>query len=164
MELPVIVTCGNLFWWFAFDGFLKLWRQFGIVFRIIILDVTFLLVLVSVLPSPLTIKLSRRLFKLRIDWSLNFSNVILCFTLRLWVDYFIYFEFNQSILLMDIFNGFSLVQGIGISNIYLKVTIERNWRSQNFDFKSLKNLFPGQFLESSNSCRYQLISKLFVPI
>ena len=28
-----------------------------------------------------------------------------------------------------------------MSNIYLKVTIEKIWRSQNFDFLSLKNLF-----------------------
>ena len=33
----------------------------------------------------------------------------------------------------------------GMSNIYLKVTIEKNWRSQNFDFLGLKNLSPGQF-------------------
>ena len=26
----------------------------------------------------------------------------------------------------------------GVPNIYLKVTIEKNWRSQNFDFLSLK--------------------------
>ena len=38
----------------------------------------------------------------------------------------------------------------GMSNIYLNVTIEKNWRSQNFDFLSLKNLSPGQFLGSSN--------------
>ena len=31
----------------------------------------------------------------------------------------------------------------GMSNIYLKVTIEKNWRSQNFDFLSLKDLSPG---------------------
>ena len=30
----------------------------------------------------------------------------------------------------------------GMSNIYLKVTIEKNWRSQSFDFLSLKNLSP----------------------
>ena len=34
----------------------------------------------------------------------------------------------------------------GMSNICLKVTIEKNWRSQNFDFLSLKNLLSGQFL------------------
>ena len=28
-------------------------------------------------------------------------------------------------------------------NIYLKVTIEKNWHSQNFDFLSLKKLPPG---------------------
>ena len=33
-----------------------------------------------------------------------------------------------------------------MSNIYLKVTIEKNWRSRNFDFVSLKNVSPGQFL------------------
>ena len=47
-----------------------------------------------------------------------------------------------------------------MSNIYLKVTIEKNWRSQNFDFLSLKNLSPGHFLENSNSQRYDLILKI----
>ena len=42
----------------------------------------------------------------------------------------------------------------GIPNIYLKVTIEKNWRSQNFDFQSLKNLSQSRFLGSSNSRRY----------
>ena len=42
----------------------------------------------------------------------------------------------------------------GISNIYLKVTIDKNCRSRDFDFLSLKNLSPGQFLGSSNSRRY----------
>ena len=42
----------------------------------------------------------------------------------------------------------------GMSNIYLKVAIEKNWCSQNFDFPSLKNLSPDQFLGSSNSHRY----------
>ena len=32
-----------------------------------------------------------------------------------------------------------------MSNIYLKVTIEKFWRSSNFDFVSLKNMNPGQF-------------------
>ena len=50
----------------------------------------------------------------------------------------------------------------GMSNIYLKVTIEKNWRSQNFDFLSLKNLSPGQCLKSSNSHRYLWILKLLV--
>ena len=44
----------------------------------------------------------------------------------------------------------------GMSNINLKVTIEKNWRSQNFDLLTLKNLSPGQFLGSSNSRRYHL--------
>ena len=50
----------------------------------------------------------------------------------------------------------------GMSNIYLKVTIEKSGRSQNFDFLSLKNLFPGQFLSSYNSRRYHWILKLVV--
>ena len=55
---------------------------------------------------------------------------------------------------------FSLIKGInrliskGMSNIYLKVTIEKNWPSQNFDFLSLRDLSPGQFSGSSNSRRY----------
>ena len=42
----------------------------------------------------------------------------------------------------------------GMPNIYLKVTTEKNWPSQNFDFVSLKNLFPGQCFGSPNSRRY----------
>ena len=34
----------------------------------------------------------------------------------------------------------------GMSNVYFKVTTEKNWRSQNFNFLSLKNLSPSQFL------------------
>ena len=37
-----------------------------------------------------------------------------------------------------------------MSNVYLKVTIEKNWRSQNYNFLTLKNLSPGQFLGGSN--------------
>ena len=33
----------------------------------------------------------------------------------------------------------------GVSNIYLKVTIEKNWRSQNFDFLILKICQPVSF-------------------
>ena len=35
----------------------------------------------------------------------------------------------------------------GMSNMYLKVTFEKSWRSQNFDFLDLKILSQGQFLE-----------------
>ena len=52
--------------------------------------------------------------------------------------------------------------GKGKSNIYLKVIIEKNWRSQNLDFLSLKNLSLGQLLESSNSRRCHWIFKLLV--
>ena len=50
----------------------------------------------------------------------------------------------------------------GMSNIYLKVTIEKNWRSQNFDFLILKNSSPCQFLRSCNSLWYDWILKLLV--
>ena len=49
-------------------------------------------------------------------------------------------------------------------NIYLKVTIEKTWRSQNFDFRCLKMLSPGQCLGSSNSRRYHWSFKLLVAI
>ena len=39
-----------------------------------------------------------------------------------------------------------------MSNIYLKVTIKKNWSSQNFDFLSLKDLSPGQILGSKFPC------------
>ena len=39
-----------------------------------------------------------------------------------------------------------------LSKFFSKVTIEKNWRSQNFDFLNLKNLSTVQFLGSSNSC------------
>ena len=35
--------------------------------------------------------------------------------------------------------------GKGMWNIYLEVTNEKDWRSQNFDFPSLKNLSSCQF-------------------
>ena len=50
----------------------------------------------------------------------------------------------------------------GMPNIYFKVTIDKNWRSENFDFLSLKNSSPGQFLGSSTSRRYHWILKLLV--
>ena len=37
----------------------------------------------------------------------------------------------------------------GMLNIHLKVIIEKKWRTQNFDFLSLKSSSPGQFLGSS---------------
>ena len=48
----------------------------------------------------------------------------------------------------------------GMSNIYLKVTIEKNWRFQNFDFLSLKDFPKGQFLRSSRSRKYWILKLL----
>ena len=53
----------------------------------------------------------------------------------------------------------NILIGKGMSKIYLKVTIEKNGRSQNFNFLSLKHLSPGQFLESSNLRRYHWVFK-----
>ena len=49
-----------------------------------------------------------------------------------------------------------------MSNISLKVTLEKNWHSQNFDFLSLRNLPLGQSLGQPNSHRYHWILKLLV--
>ena len=61
---------------------------------------------------------------------------------------------------------FSSMKGInrliskGMSDIYLKVTIEKSWLSQNLNFVNLKNLSPGQFFGSSNSHRYWILKLL----
>ena len=64
---------------------------------------------------------------------------------------------------MDVFNECSLVQlkkqigykkkknrllSKGMSNIYLKVTIEKKWRTQNFDFLGSRSLSPGHFVSN----------------
>ena len=56
--------------------------------------------------------------------------------------------------------GINRLLSKGIFNIHLKVTIDKNWRSQNFDFLSLKNLSPGEFLRSYKSCRYWTLKLL----
>ena len=43
-----------------------------------------------------------------------------------------------------------------MSNIYLNVTIKKNWRSRNFDFLSLKNLSPGE-LELAKEKRIYIV-------
>ena len=102
---------------------------------------------------------------IRIKWRLIFANVVRCFRLWLWVDYFICFKFT---FVFFYWMFVSSIQGInrsiskGMSNICLKVIIEENWRSQNFNFLSLKYLSPSQFLASSNSSRYHWILKLLV--
>ena len=58
--------------------------------------------------------------------------------------------------------GTNRLKNKGMSSIYLKVIIKKNWRSQNVDFLGLKNLSLGQFLESSNSRRFHWILKLLV--
>ena len=50
----------------------------------------------------------------------------------------------------------------GVSSIYLKVTVQKKWCTQNSDFLSSKSSFPGQFLGSSNSCRYHWLLKRLV--
>ena len=48
----------------------------------------------------------------------------------------------------------------GMSNTYLKVNIDKNWRPKKFIFPSLKQLSESQFLVSHNSGRFYLVSKL----
>ena len=50
----------------------------------------------------------------------------------------------------------------GISHIYLKDTVEKNWRSQNCDFLNLKHLSPGQFFGSSRLHKCHWILTLLV--
>ena len=112
------------------------------------------------------------LLSLRIHWRLIFGNVIR----------FLHYDFELvilSILTLHLcsFSGFFLwiilnsikeinrsrkeINGLlskGISNIYLKVTIEKKWRTQNFE----KSSSQGQNLGSSNSRRYHWIFKLLV--
>ena len=90
-----------------------------------------------------------------------FGKWIVSSILRLW---------GGLVLLVDVFNECFLVQlkrinrliSKGMSNIYLKVTIEKNWYSQSFDILSLKSSSSGQLLASSNSRRYDRIFKLLV--
>ena len=42
----------------------------------------------------------------------------------------------------------------GMLNIYLKVTFEKRWRTQNLDFPSSKSSSPSQSLGRSNTGRY----------
>ena len=58
--------------------------------------------------------------------------------------------------------GINRLLSKGISNIYLKFTIEKKWGTQIFDFRSLKSFSPGQFLGSSNLHRYNWTFKLLV--
>ena len=46
--------------------------------------------------------------------------------------------------------------------IYLKVTIEKKWRTENFDFLSLRSSPTGHFLRSSNSRKCHWILKHLV--
>ena len=54
------------------------------------------------------------------------------------------------------------ISGKGMSNIYLTVTIEKKWRTQNLDFKRLKISSPGHLLGSFNLPKCHWIFKLFV--
>ena len=80
-----------------------------------------------------------------------FGNVIRCSTLWLWVGYFIYYKFTPVFFngCWMLFNSIKEINRLrkeinrslskGLSNIYLKGSIEKKWRTQNFDFKSLKS-------------------------
>ena len=82
---------------------------------------------------------------------------------------FLCFKFTPAIFyLMSLMVFGSLINGInrliskGVSNIYWKGTIEKEWRFQNFDF--LKNLSPGQFLENPDSRRHYWILNFLLQL
>ena len=52
----------------------------------------------------------------------------------------------------------------GMSNICLKVTIEKKWHTQNFDFVSLKNLFQFSFLEAPTHADITEFSKFLLQL
>ena len=104
---------------------------------------------------------------LRIYWRLVFGKVPRFSRLWLWVGNYIYFEFTPASFQWMFFNLVKEINRLirkGMSNIYLKVTIEKNWRSQNFDFPSFENLSPGQLLGSSYSRTYYWILKIFLQL
>ena len=75
----------------------------------------------------------KRSIFLRIQGSF-FANIIRGSRRQLWVGYFIYFKFTPVLFyLMFLLDLFCSIKGIN-QNIYFKVTIEKNWHSQNFDF------------------------------
>ena len=103
----------------------------------------------------------------RIHGSLIFGNVIHFSRLWLWVDFLSILNLHLcSFIGFFKWMFFSSIKEInrliskGMSNIYLKVTIEKNWHFQNFDFLNLKNSSPGKFLGSYNSRSYDWILKL----
>ena len=84
-----------------------------------------------------------------------------------------YFYISKDITLYTFLLVFKIIESLqcilkeinrliskGMSNIYLKVTIEKKWRTQMFDYQSLKSLSPGQSLGSPNSRRYYWIFEL----
>ena len=91
---------------------------------------------------------------LRIRWRLIISNLLPCSTLRFWVSYFIYYKFIPVFfewIFLVVNKTKNRLISKRISNIHLSVTIEENWRPQNFDFLSLKNSSPGHFLGGAST-------------
>ena len=76
-----------------------------------------------------------------------------CSTLRLWVGYFIFYKLTSVCFQWTFFSSIKEVNRLlketnrllskELSNIYLRVTIEKKWRTQNFDALGLKNSSPG---------------------
>ena len=69
-----------------------------------------------------------------------------------------YFKFRP--VFISSIKGINGLVSKGMPNIYLEVTIEKNWGSQNFHFLSSKNLSSDQFFGSSDSSRCPWILKL----
>ena len=55
-------------------------------------------------------------------------------------------EINRLVVeIIRLLKGINSLLSIGMSNIYIKVTIWKKWNTQNVDLLSLKGLSQGQF-------------------
>ena len=75
---------------------------------------------------------------------------------------FLYLTTEINRLWKEINRLLSKLLSKGMSNIYLNISIEKNWRSQDFDILNLKHLSPGQFFGNYSSCRYYWVLKLLI--
>ena len=104
-----------------------------------------------------------------IQWRLIFAIVIRFSRLRFWVGYFIYFKIKHVFFQWMFFNLIKEINRLrkeinrllskGMSNIYLKVTIETFSKPRFYGFKEC---VIRSVLGSSNSCWYHWILKLLL--
>ena len=96
---------------------------------------------------------------MQFDWNLETKSLLFY--------YFMHFKLTPVFFYLIFFISFKAINRLiskWISNIYLKVTNEKKWRSQNFHFLNLKDFSPGQLLRGLNSQRHHWILKLLVAL